>query len=106
MTCAFGGRWLLSAPEKWASSRMLRRSATKLVSIASLFLMLGSAAVAAGPQDGPRLADITVSTPQGTTDALSAFKGKPTVVNLWATWCLPCQREIPCCSARRPNSPT
>ena len=26
---------------------------------------------------------------------LAQFEGKPTVINLWATWCPPCVREMP-----------
>jgi thiol-disulfide isomerase/thioredoxin len=31
----------------------------------------------------------------GGSSALADFKGRPTVVNLWATWCPPCRREMP-----------
>jgi thiol-disulfide isomerase/thioredoxin len=31
----------------------------------------------------------------GRSVALTGFVGKPTVVNLWATWCPPCRREMP-----------
>jgi cytochrome c biogenesis protein CcmG, thiol:disulfide interchange protein DsbE len=31
----------------------------------------------------------------GTKVALETFKGKPVVINVWATWCPPCRREMP-----------
>ena len=31
----------------------------------------------------------------GTPVSIADFKGKPTVINLWATWCPPCIREMP-----------
>jgi thiol-disulfide isomerase/thioredoxin len=31
----------------------------------------------------------------GSEVALESFKGKPLVINVWATWCPPCRREMP-----------
>jgi thiol-disulfide isomerase/thioredoxin len=33
--------------------------------------------------------------PDGKPVKLADFKGKPALVNLWATWCAPCVKELP-----------
>ena len=33
--------------------------------------------------------------PEGNATSLKAFAGKPTLVNLWASWCAPCVKELP-----------
>ncbi len=38
---------------------------------------------------------LTVERLEGGTLDVAALEGRPTVVNLWATWCPPCRRELP-----------
>jgi thiol-disulfide isomerase/thioredoxin len=48
------------------------------------------------PTDPPRPAPaITVTARDGTPLHLADLKGKPVLINLWATWCVPCVREMP-----------
>lgn len=44
----------------------------------------GEAAPAAGFTD-----------PSGKKVSVASFKGKPVLLNLWATWCIPCIKEMP-----------
>ena len=45
---------------------------------------------------GDAVPAMTLKTPEGTDVPLpDAWAGRPTLVNLWATWCAPCLKEMP-----------
>lgn len=46
-------------------------------------------------QEGSRLPAYEVRTLAGETVSLDAFRGQPVLLNVWATWCPPCVREMP-----------
>ena len=44
---------------------------------------------------GSDMPDFTLTDQAGKQVKLASFKGKPLLVNLWATWCAPCVVELP-----------
>ncbi|AKA85697.1 TlpA disulfide reductase family protein [Pseudomonas synxantha] len=46
-------------------------------------------------EKGKRLPDITLRNANGEVVQLADYQGGPLVINLWATWCPPCRREMP-----------
>jgi thiol-disulfide isomerase/thioredoxin len=45
------------------------------------------------------LSDLAFNGPDGNPKTLADFKGKTVLLNLWATWCVPCRLEMPALNA-------
>jgi peroxiredoxin len=67
-----------------------------LVAVAVVLLALnGSAAAGGPPRLGTPLANFSLTDLNGKIVQLSDYAGRPVLINAWATWCPPCQMEMP-----------
>lgn len=61
-------------------------------------------ALPSGPVAGDVAPDFSLQNTAGESVQLSQFRGRPVVINFWATWCAPCIFEMPELQAAHVNS--
>jgi cytochrome c biogenesis protein CcmG/thiol:disulfide interchange protein DsbE len=62
---------------------------------ALLLLAAGLALGGASPRVGEPAPDFQLTLIDGSHVQLSELRGQVVVLNFWATWCVPCRRELP-----------
>jgi thiol-disulfide isomerase/thioredoxin len=73
----------------------LKRPLLRAGAVAAGLGLSGTLALLALPGQNMRLPAFEVQALEGPPVALHDFAGKPVVLNLWASWCPPCRREMP-----------
>lgn len=83
----------------------LRKPMAAALAVGAGAWFAGAALLSAGAPGDARLPQLTLLSMDGTNVALASYEGRPTVVNLWATWCPPCRREMPVLQAAQVARP-
>ena len=84
----FTGFYLAKKP-KLLPSGLTNLGIASLVGLALLLLTPGNQFTSEG------LPDQAFTNLDGKEQLLTEFQGKPLIINMWATWCPPCRREMP-----------
>ncbi|WP_186122458.1 TlpA family protein disulfide reductase [Burkholderia gladioli] len=90
--------------------RLRRRPAARRPVLAGLLVGLAAWGIAQGGlgsvrDNAPPLDTLAISTLDAKPVAPGRFAGKPVILNLWASWCPPCRREMPVLARAQADHP-
>ena len=99
----FAAAWLFAIA--WQFKRPVLRKPVLSAMLAGTAIWCGGLAAVSLSVEERKLPALAFTSLQATSIDLAQFEGRPTVVNLWATWCPPCVREMPVLHAAQVSNP-
>ena len=87
----------MAATRKPAATRTAASAAAKAEAITPF--SKGQVAAMRTVDEHRALPDLVFDGPDGKKKTIADFAGKTLLVNLWATWCVPCREEMPALNA-------
>lgn len=91
-----GKNWLEFVGKRIAVEGTIQnRKETSIVRVDSLAVVAPSIAEQQASQSVGRQVDLTLKDLSGVEQSLTALKGRIVILNFWATYCIPCRKEMP-----------
>ena len=91
-----GKNWLEFVGKRVAVTGVVKKEKqVDVIRVEALDVLASSLAEREAQKVSGRVVELTLKDPFGTTQNLSALKGRIVILNFWATYCIPCRKEMP-----------